>query len=386
MDENRLLVIDDQPEVGTFVTRVAHLAGYEAVATTTANSFRNLLVSWKPTHAVMDLMVPDVDGIELIRFLAELPHKPKLIIFSGAEPKILESARRLAEARGLKIVATISKPVRAAVLRAVLDGAKVAADWLSDETLERALEEQQFFLMFQPKVVLPSRALAGFEALLRWRHPQRGLVPPADFIAFAEESPLIDRLTLWVVATALGQLREWRSQGLETTVAVNVSGKNLRDLRFADRVLDLCRQTGISPQQLTLELTETAVAKDAAAAMDILTRIRLRGAGLAIDDFGTAFSSLVQLQRLPFSEIKIDRTFVAECLESESATVIIKTIIGMAHNLGMKAVAEGIENQAVLERLADMGCDEAQGYGISRPLEPAAVSDWVQRSTPGAAA
>lgn len=385
MIANRVLTMDDQPEIGRFVSRLARIAGYTSEAVTTAEEFRNRFEAWQPTHVVLDLMVPDVDGIEIFRFLAAQPRKAKIIILSGIEQRILKAAGRLAEAQGLQIIAILGKPVRAAELRAVLDDAKAITEWLTDEDLVRGIESQEFFLNFQPKIRLPSRELVGFEALLRWQHPERGLVPPLEFIPFAEQSLHIDRLTLMVIEMALRQLHAWQVRGFETSVAVNVSGRNLQKFEFVDRVLALCRESAIPSARLTFELTETAVARDAADSLEMLSRFRANGVGLSIDDFGTAYSSLVQLQRMPFSEIKIDRTFVADCLTKESAAVIVRTIIALAKNLGIQSVAEGVESEAVLAALQGWGCDVAQGYWISRPLLPAAVPDWVERWQPSIA-
>jgi EAL domain-containing protein (putative c-di-GMP-specific phosphodiesterase class I)/FixJ family two-component response regulator len=389
MSENRLLVIDDQPEFATFVARVARMAGYEARETTTPDAFRNLFASWGPTHVVLDLMVPDVDGVELLRFLAEQTLKAKIIILSGMEPRVLEAAGRLAEARGLEVVSTLQKPVRAADLHAIfadakavaraMDDARAVTNWVTDEELARGLDQQEFFLEFQPKVILETMAVAGFEALVRWRHPERGIVPPMDFILAAEQSPLIDRLTLYVISAALGQLRTWREQGFETSVAVNVSGRNLHALDFAASIFDLCREFELPSQLLTLELTETALARDVVDAMDILTRIRLHGMRLSIDDFGVAYSSLVQLQSLPFSEIKIDRTFVSNYLTTPSATAIVNAIIDLAKNLSMRSVAEGVESEEMVSALRSRGCDLAQGYWIARPLVADAVPGWLEQ-------
>jgi EAL domain-containing protein (putative c-di-GMP-specific phosphodiesterase class I) len=389
MIQNRLLIIDDQQEFVTFVARVARMAGYEVRETTTPDEFRETFLSWRPTHVVLDLVVPDVDGVELLRFLADQLLKAKIIILSGMERGVLEAAGRLAEARGLEVLSTLQKPVRAAVLHTILaeakaateqrDGGKVVTNWITDEELARGLDQQEFFLEFQPKVALETMEVSGFEALVRWRHPERGVVPPMDFILVAEQSPLIDRFTLFVIEAALAQLAAWRAQGFETSVAVNVSGRNLHGLDFAASIFELCRKAGISPDLLALELTETALAENAVDAMDILTRIRLRGIRLSIDDFGVAYSSLEQLRSLPFSEIKIDRSFVSESHSTSSAMAIVNAVIGLAKNLGMKSVAEGVESEDVLNGLRWRGCDMAQGYWIARPLAGDAVLSWLEQ-------
>jgi len=378
MMDNRLLIIDDDPEVGEFVGRVAKLSGYETAVTPCADEFRKLVASWEPSHIVLDLMVPEVDGIELFRFLAEANCRAQIILLSGADQGLLDAAKRLGLARGLDIVTSLGKPVRARDLREVLNRFKTRTDWLTERELERAIERKELFLVFQPKIALKTRQIAGFEALMRWQHPDRGLIAPSEFIPFAEEMDLMDRVTAAALKAGLAQLRIWHDQGIDPELAVNISGQDLHNVGFADDVLGVCRDFDVRPDRLTLELTETAVTRDAVNAMDILTRLRLRGVKLSIDDFGTGHSSLIQLQRLPFSEIKIDRAFIVECGKSENATIIVKTVIDMAHNLRMHTVAEGVENESVLATLSQMGCDMVQGFCISRPLEPDAVSRWMK--------
>lgn len=378
MTDNRLLVIDDDPDVGEFVGRVAKLSGYETAVTPSASEFRDLVASWGPSHIVLDLMIPEVDGIELFRHLADANCRARIILLSGADRSLLEAAKRLALARGLDIVTCLGKPVRARELRETLDRCKTRTDWLTAEELERAIQRKEMYLVFQPKVILKTRQIAGFEALLRWHHPLRGTIAPSEFIGFAEAMDLMGRLTAAILAAALAQLRTWQEQGIDTELAVNISGQDLRNIGFAEDVLRLCGEFGVRPDRLTLELTETAITRDVVSAMDILTRLRLRGVKLSIDDFGTGHSSLVQLQRLPFSELKVDRAFIAECGNSESATIITKTIIDMAHNLRMQTVAEGVESEGKLVSLAEMGCDMVQGYCISRPLEPDGVAQWMK--------
>jgi EAL domain-containing protein (putative c-di-GMP-specific phosphodiesterase class I) len=184
-------------------------------------------------------------------------------------------------------------------------------------------------------------------------------------------------MTQWIGATACGQMRAWDRQGCHLGIAINVSARNLHEPRLADQLEAQCRAAGISPSRLTLELTETAAMRDAVQMMDVLTRLRVKGFGLAIDDFGTGYSSLVQLHRLPFSEIKIDRTFVTGCTTSAESRSIVKLVVDLAHALGMKAVAEGVESAATLRLLREMGCDAAQGEFIAPPLEAAAMADVV---------
>ena len=217
----------------------------------------------------------------------------------------------------------------------------------------------------------------GFEALVRWRHADRGTIGPDQFIPMAEASGRIDRLTEAVTTRAMSQTRQWHDQGMEVTVAINLSALSLDEEDLADRIQAICRATGARQDAITFEVTETAAMANPLHGLDILTRLRIKGFKLSIDDFGTGYSSLVQLHRLPFSELKIDRSFVAECDRSSEARMIVKTMVDLGHNLDMTVVGEGVESEAVARILTDMGCDSGQGYAIARPMEAEQVPYWL---------
>jgi EAL domain-containing protein (putative c-di-GMP-specific phosphodiesterase class I) len=205
---------------------------------------------------------------------------------------------------------------------------------------------------------------------VRWRHPTRGIIQPNEFIALAEQTGLIHGVTDWVIATAAAQAARWRvgNLGLEVAVAVNFSARDLEDLDLPDRLEQHCRNAAIDPALLTLELTETGAMRQAMQMMDVLTRLRLKGFKLSIDDFGTGYSSLVQLQKAPFTEIKIDLSFVTQMMSNAGCRIIVEIIIDLSRKLGLKSVAEGVEDDATLKTLIDLGSDTAQGYYISRPI------------------
>jgi EAL domain-containing protein (putative c-di-GMP-specific phosphodiesterase class I)/CheY-like chemotaxis protein len=374
---SRLLIIDDNADLAAFVAKVARSCDYEVSVTSHAQEFCDLHQSWQPSHVLMDLEMPGTDGVELLRYLASEKSQAIVLLMSGHSLKVLESARRVAVERGLSVGPMISKPVRVAVLREMLLSVNTDQTAAVEHDLETAIRTGGLSCEFQPKVSLDSSKLVGFEALARWQHPTRGMVPPAEFITIAERSGLMSELTREVAKSAFKQLGIWRKQGLPAGLAINISATNLSDVRFADDLSDYCREFEVQPDWLTLELTETAAAANAADAMDILTRLRLKGFSLSIDDFGTGYSSLKQLQRLPFSELKVDIEFVRECVVSKDAYTIVRATVDLAHSLGLSAVAEGVENRATLDVLTRLGCDIAQGYHIGRPLPPAQVCEWA---------
>jgi EAL domain-containing protein (putative c-di-GMP-specific phosphodiesterase class I) len=239
----------------------------------------------------------------------------------------------------------------------------------------RALEEQRLNMVYQPKVAIREGNLTRVEALVRWDDPELGPVEPSRFVPLAEEHGLIDDLTHWGLRTILKQWLAWRDEGIDTHLAFNISALSLQHLDFPDLVERMCRALDVPTDRLVLELTEGAT-QPLVKLMDTLTRFRIKGIGLAIDDFGTGYSSLMQLRQLPFTEVKIDQSFVADVARSRDCRLIIQTIIDLAHGLGLTATAEGVETIEQLRIVHELGCDVVQGYLISPPLEPEKLKPW----------
>ena len=231
---------------------------------------------------------------------------------------------------------------------------------------------------YQPKVELKSGVTAGFEALVRWQHPDRGIVPPDAFISVAEECGLIDELTTEV----LDQSLKWFSRSFprsELKLSLNISAVSLVDIQMADRLFDICSRYSVAPGRVVLELTETSAMVDPTLSLDLMTRFRLKDFHLSLDDFGTGYSSMVQLVRLPFSEIKVDKSFVVNAKQSSESRTVIKSIVDLGHSLGLEVTAEGVEDQETLNYLHKVGCDLAQGYFIAPPLPGEAAYLWLER-------
>jgi EAL domain-containing protein (putative c-di-GMP-specific phosphodiesterase class I) len=248
--------------------------------------------------------------------------------------------------------------------------------------LRRAIENRELVLHYQPKATLIDGRVRGVEALVRWQHPERGLVPPDVFIPVAEHTGLIRPLTLFVVEEALKQCRTWREQGFELTVAVNVAMRNILDDEFPNTLARLLEKYGLAAEVLELELTETSVLADPPRAKQILQRLRDTGVSLAVDDFGTGYASLAYLSELPVDEIKIDRSFVMAMDREEQHARIVRSTIDLGRNLDLSVVAEGVESAAVWERLVELGCDSAQGYFLAKPLPPAELTVWLAERLP----
>lgn len=243
--------------------------------------------------------------------------------------------------------------------------------------LRPAIENGELFLAYQPKIDVFDGSHYGFEALVRWRHPTHGLIPPNDFIPFAETNEVIRPLTRWVLAEAIRQGAQWLAEGKRITMAVNVSVRNLHDEELGGYIADCLQQHGFPPEQLELEVTESALMTRPAQAMSNLQSLRAQGLSIAIDDFGTGYSSLAYLARLPVTTLKVDQAFVKGMAHSRADEQIVRAIIGLAHQCQLTVVAEGVENTESLTALLNMGCDLAQGYLIARPMEAAAANAWM---------
>lgn len=386
MTAGRLLILDDDVAVAETMGAIARRSGYETRSATDANSFFGLLDRWDPTHILLDLVMPDVDGIEIMRRLAELRCRSIVILTSGVGVRVLDAAERAATEHGLHVVGSLSKPFPPAKLRALLGseqppGVPVATLGgsqieVTEDALVHALEVNRIDVHFQPQIFCATGDLAGFETLARWHHPEAGLVPPDRFIPLAEQSGHIVRLTDRVAELAFDWLRSaWPDGGPQ--LSINLSARALADSDLVNRLADLCARHAIDPARVIVELTETSAMSDPVTTLDLLTQLRIKGFRLSIDDFGVGFSSLVQLARLPFSEIKIDRSFVMHAAGSDEARIIIRTIISLGHNLGLRVVAEGVEDAVALNFLRENGCDCAQGYFIARPMTGSAAREWT---------
>lgn len=245
----------------------------------------------------------------------------------------------------------------------------------------RAIREDQLCLHFQPKVSLVTRQFYGFEALLRWNHPELGFVPPGDFIPIVEMTSLIHPMTAWVLENSIAQCRVWHDKGMHVSVAVNLSARNLLDDNMPKQIMRLLQEYQLPASALELEITESSIMTDPARAMRVLDHLHELGVQLSIDDFGTGYSSLAYLKRLPVKTLKIDNSFVRNMLEDKQDQLIVNSTIHLAHNLGLIVVAEGVENEALLVRLRELGCDEAQGYHIGRPMPADKVDEWIASSS-----
>ncbi|MDP1756152.1 MAG: EAL domain-containing response regulator [Pseudohongiella sp.] len=384
----RILLVDDEPFALKLLSHQLEKLGFVNVISHehAADALAQMELETETFGLILcDLQMPGMDGVEFIRELVRIGYAGGLVLVSGEDARILQTAEKLSKAHRLNVLGALHKPVSPEQLKQVLNNHALRAaathvvhKTYTAEELWRAITGGKLVNYYQPKVDIASGAVTGVETLVRWHHPEDDIVFPDQFIATAEEHGLIDELTRTVLASALRQARLWQDAGLHLHVAVNVSMNNLGSLEFPDFVARAALNAGVQPASLVLEVTESRLMKNPLAALDILTRLRLKRIGLSIDDFGTGHSSLAQLRDIPFDELKIDRSFVHGAWRDSSLRAIFDASLGMAKQLGMKTVAEGVEDRDDWDFLRATGCDMAQGYFIARPMPADDLPAWIQ--------
>lgn len=377
------LVVDDDPGLRKFGEMMVEAAGFRSESAASGSDAIAALQTLDPAVVLLDMQMPGKDGIDVMRAMAAAKRAAKLVIFGGSDQRTIEVSAEIARHHGLTVAASLLKPVHTDRLRKVLTRLCMELSPFDTQRLRECLETDQVILHYQPKIALPTRQLIGVEALLRCEDSAGRLVSPETVLAVAEQSGNVDDLSFAVFKAAIAQRRSWSKQGLDLGMAVNLSARGAVNRDLPDQLESLCIANDVPPEALTIELTETAVMNDSLLAMETLVRLRLRGFQLSIDDFGTGYSSLVRLQQLPFSELKIDKSFVTARQRSRDNEVIIRAITQLALNLEMKCVIEGVEDEETLSFSKDLGCSCAQGYFVARAMPadrlPRFAKEWHTR-------
>ncbi len=383
----KLYILDDDEQYAMLLAEVASNIGWEVITEQNPVTFlqNNIL---QGSVLVLDLNMPEMDGIEVIRTLAEKKINLLLILVSGFDARVLHSAQQLAEAHHFKVLASLTKPMSIQEFAQTLTNIKPQSEITSKSPLtenpvsftelDQAIHQHHLLLCYQPQINMKTGDLHGVEALVRWQHPEHGMIYPDQFIGLAEKSGLIEPLTEEVIRLAVEQSRQWQEKGINIAISINVSTKNITSLSLPEQLKELTDKHAIDPEKITLEITESAVMGDLTSSLDVLNRLRMKGFALSIDDFGTGYSSLSHLYKMPFTEIKIDQSFIMNMLEDSEAMIIVKICIMLGQMLGMKLVAEGVETQQVWDELQTLGCDIAQGYLMAKPMSADALIQWIR--------
>lgn len=384
-----LSVVDDDPGMSSLLKDIAQGIGYHVRVHRDGLSFIDYF-DYKVEVIILDLMLPGMDGIEVMRFLADHHWPHSLILVSGYDVSVLHSAQKLAKEHKLNIVASFSKPISVrglqATLKSLLSNNSVQTSRnmsglpIQPDDIRLAVEQEQFCLHYHPQIYIQTGKLAGIEALVRWQHPKHGMIYPNSFIPLIEKWGLIADFTEEVLRQLIKQIAVWKAEGFLPKVSFNIAAQSFDSINLPEHLTRLVDTHQLDSKLLGLEVTETSLMSELITSLDILTRLRMKGFALSIDDFGTGYSSLSQLHRAPFSELKIDKSFVMHMVEDEEARAIVETCILLGHKLNMKVVAEGVQSKAIWDKLSVMGCDIAQGFYISKPLPGANILQWIKKT------
>jgi EAL domain-containing protein (putative c-di-GMP-specific phosphodiesterase class I)/AmiR/NasT family two-component response regulator len=378
-----LVVEDDDFQRRTVVRMLRSLGTREAREAKDGKQALAAFAGAAPVDLVVcDLDMPEMDGMEFLRHLGQAHSAVSVIIASAQDRSLLTSVDKMARAYGVRLLGTIEKPVTLEGLENLIalheplkpQRVRAAADAPSfslDQVLE-GVREKQFEPFFQPKVGLATGRIVGAEALARWHHPEHGLLAPDAFMAPLERSGNSGALTLLMLETAAGACRAWREHGFELTVSANLSLVSLTDTMLADQITQTVHSAGLDSRCMILEITETTAMTELAPALENLARLRMRGFGLSVDDYGNGAASLQQLMRVPFTELKIDEGFVKGCAANSSSRAIVESSVQMARRLDIKSVALGVETQVDWGVLKAAGCDQAQGNFVAKPMQQSA--------------
>jgi EAL domain-containing protein (putative c-di-GMP-specific phosphodiesterase class I)/FixJ family two-component response regulator len=388
----KVLIIDDQSHVRGWVRTVLKNAGVTQVSEA-SNGGEALAAVTHPGAwfdlILCDLRMPERDGIETIRAFASLGLESSIAIMSVEEERVIETAGMLAQVQGLRLLGTVAKPLTNEKLDALFVKMREVSPRRSAETkmapeadLTNAFIRQELTLVYQPKIWMRTGKFAGVESLVRWKHPALGLFQPNSFVPLMEGSDdLSASLTDFSLRESIACVGRWREAGRELRVAINVSARAFDRLDLPERVNAICLEHRVEPECITLELTETYVARDAVRLVDVAARLRLKGFSLSIDDFGTGQSGLSKLQKLPFNELKIDRQFVNGCSQSATQRSVVEASLALARSLKMVSVAEGVQHRPDWDLLNQLGCDVMQGYFIARPMSEEGLEAWAMQWT-----
>jgi len=377
-NQPRVMVIDDDLHIHAAMGMVLENAGYDHISVL-PQKLEERLTTYQPTVIILDLSMPGFDGIEVLGLLRMHAYSGRIVVMSGNDRDLIESARRVGQSYGLRMGEGLEKPLRARdILAAVRSEVEATSAAGPVSEIARGFASGEFRFHYQPKYDLRNRSLVGFESLVRWHHPDKGLLLPDSFLAQMTNGGFRAELARAALKDAVAQIEEWHELGTTTNISINVALEDAVDQSFLLQLTAAVNSMSAPPASLTIELLEGNTGLDLFAAAAALTRVRLLGVGVSIDDFGTQSSSLARLQHLPANEIKIDRSFIANLQKFRQDQIIVRSMISLARELGLSAVAEGIEDHETMRLLVEMGCVYGQGFHFAKAMSAEDASQLIR--------
>lgn len=382
----RLLILDDTVELAEMVAEIAKNAGFDVKIASSVDAFNAELERQPPGNIVLDLQMPEVDGVEILKQLAADRSSAGILLVSGMDKRTIDSAESFGRSVGLNMLGSLQKPFEPEMLLATLSRIRSATRQLTDEDLAAAIDDATLVLHFQPVVRRIRKGVwhaESVEALLRWDHPALGLLTPSQFLPLvgSDRSSLMRRLTDFVFQRGIEYLQTWQNQGLHLGLRINIASGLITDTDFPDRLEDFLQQNQADPSLMTLEIADSEIVRNSADCNEILTRLRLKGISLALDDFGGPGQSVDSLFRLPVNEIKIDRCVTDGLTRERGAAVVVRGLIDIAMQLGITSCVEGVETAEQFALLDEIGCDLIQGFHVGRPVPSREItkslSEWT---------
>lgn len=370
-----MLIMDrDGPSLETLRATATRI-GCDHIELAGPQELETILAVRRPTLAVLAVDRLETDGYGVLQALSQHGARPATLLIGTVDVRVLSSVRRAAEQRGLPVIGMLSRPLDENVLERLLAANLATPASATREEILTALAEQQFSLSYQPKISLSDDELRiqGVEALIRWQHPRRGELAPRHFLPSVDAHGLVAELTDFVLTEAIRQLGVWRHNGMSLQLVVNLSPRLVKDRGFPDRLASLLEENEVPADQVVLDVGETAGATDRDLLLDVFTRLRILGVGLSLDDFGTGLSSLTELYRMPFSEIKVDRALLADVAKERDAEMIVRAVAQLAHAMQIAICAEGVETRDMLDFVKSAQFDSAQGRLFCGPVAPAQI-------------
>lgn len=388
-----VLIVDDDELLRRSVRRILTSIGIEQIEEA-GDGYRALELLRGASHpdvVICDLRMPNMDGITLIRHFADEGYSGHFIIISGEDDRLIASVAELARGHDLSLLGAVEKPVRRSQLEALMLAATERQPTVAEthtkpvtaEELSRLIDQGSIRVVYQPKVDVRSRRVVGVEALSRLEVAPKVIVGPASFLDTATNADLMMELSTAMIAESVHQVSTWQqSDGIELRLAVNITVDSLKNSHMPEFLIERLNNAGITPARITFEVTETQIVANSKLPMEIFNRLHLMGVKLSIDDFGTSYSSFLQLKSLPFKELKIDRSFVSEALRDRAARAIIESSVVLAQRLGIRVVAEGVETPSEWDFIESLGVDEIQGFLVAKPMDAASFTAWMKERAP----